>query len=209
MKKRLAGIILSVVMLAAGLTGCGSSDDAATYVKGLMDVAYNKGTEDYVEASGVKEADAKKYMEQSVEAECKIMAAYFGINNPSEEVIAEFKPVVEKMYESLEYEVKADSDKVKISANEVGIGLGEEAQQYLDDYTVKRYVDGDTTCTDETFAKEMAELLLKQMDKGSCATCDMVSDKLEITVTEKDGKFTISDEDLAKLDSELVVYIGE
>lgn len=208
MKKRVAGIVLSVTLLAAGLTGCGSSGDAADYVKGLMDVAYNKGTEVYVRAADVKEADAKEYMAQSVEAECKIMAAYFGIDNPSDAVIEEFKPVVEKMYESLEYEVEADDNKVNICSNTVGINPGEEVQQYLEDYSVKRYVDGDTSCTDETFAKGVAEVLLKQMESSSAQIHDKSSDKVEISVTEKDGKFTVSDEDLAKLDSELVVYVS-
>lgn len=203
MKKRLAGLWIAVVMLASVLISCSSSKDAEAYVKGVLDIAYNKGTEDYVKATGAKEVDAKKYMEQSVEAESKILAAYFGIEEPSDEVIEAFKPVVEQLYEGIQYEVEADGDKVTISATDAGFPFSEEAQQYLDDYVVKRYVDGDTSCTDESFAKAMAELLLKEMETAKCGT--MVN-SVEITVTEKDGGYSISDEDLVKLDEEIISY---
>lgn len=201
MKRKLAGLILSVVMAASALTGCGSSGDGADYVKGVLDVAYNQGTESYVDVAGVKEEDAKKYMEQSVTAEAKVMAAYFGIAEPSDEVIAEFKPVVEKLYEGLDYEVKADGDKVKVSSNEVAISISEELETYIDEFNVKAYVDGDASCTDEAFAKAVAEILLKDM--GVCGTKTV---EVELIVTEKDGKYTISDEDLVKLDEAIIVY---
>lgn len=203
MKKRLAVLILSLILVMTAFAGCGSSGDAEAYVKGLMDIAYNKGTEAYVKAAGVKKEEAEKYMEQSVEAEAKIVAAYFGIGNPSEEVTAEFKKFVEKMYEGLDYEVKSDGDKVIVTFTQTGITLGEEAQSYIDEFNIKEFVDGDVSCTDEAFAKGIVELLCKELEgDGSAAE----TKEVEITVTEKDGKYTVSDEDLLKLDTELVVY---
>lgn len=205
MKKRLAGILMGIILAATALTACGSKAEgsAQTYVKGVLDVAYNKGTEDYVKATGAKEEDAKKFMAQSVEAEAKIMAAYFGMEEPSAEVIEALKPAVEKMYENVSYTVEASGDKVKVSHKEIYMGASEELQQYIDDFNVKAYIDGDTSCTDEAFAKGIADIILKGTAEDFCGT---ETKSVELTVTEKDGKYTVSDEDLVALDESMIVY---
>lgn len=202
MKKRLAGLLVSAVMALSVLTGCGSSGDADAYTKGVLDIAYHKGTEEYVKVTGAKKADAEKYMEQSMEAQSKALAVYFGIENPSDTVIEAFTPAAEKICELVDYEVEADGDKVIVEAKGVEVKPGEEAKQYLDDYNVKRFVDGDTSCTDESFAKGMAELLVKELESAK----DTETTTVEITVTEKDGSFHISDEDMIKVDEALISY---
>ena len=53
--KKLKGIIIGV-LAAAVLTGCsGSANSGKEYVQGVLDVAYNKGTDGYVKAADVKE----------------------------------------------------------------------------------------------------------------------------------------------------------
>jgi len=49
-------------------------------------------------------------------------------------------------------------------------------------------------------------MICKQFEVGGCGT---LTNKVELTVTEKDGKFSISDEDLVQLDKQLVVYFPE
>lgn len=202
MKKRLAGLLVSAIMAVSVLTGCGSSSDVAAYTKGVLDVAYNKGTDDYVKATGAKKADAEGYMEQSLEVQSKALAVYFGIENPSDAVIEAFVPVAEKICELAEYEVKVDKENVTVEAKGVEVKPGEEAQKYLDDYNVKRFVDGDASCTDESFAKDMAEILVKELESAK----DAKSTTVEITVTEKDGSFHITDEDMVKVDEALISY---
>ena len=55
-------MITVTLLTAIILAGCSGSDSSkAEYVQGLLDIAYNKGTEVYVKAADVKEEDAKNY----------------------------------------------------------------------------------------------------------------------------------------------------
>lgn len=198
MKRKLAGMILGVVLAVTALGGCSKSGNSSTYLKGVLDVAYNKGTQDYVKAAGAKEADAKKYTQQSLEAEAMVMAAYFGIEEPSEEVVTVFTEFCKELYKKVSYEVKDDG---KVVINQVTLPITEDVQNYIDEFNIKQFVDGDTSCTDEAFAKGVTEVLSKALEKAETKEVTV-----EVKVSEKDGKYSISDEELQKLDEQMLVY---
>lgn len=204
MKKQWIRSFISVMLLSVlFLTSCSGSGDGADYVKGILDIAYNKGTESYVKATDVKEEEAKKYTQQSLEAEAKVMAAYFGIEEPSEQVIASFQEFCKKLFASISYKVEAKGDKVQISVNQMTIGNSEALQKYVEEFNIKQFVDGDESCTDEAFAKGVTEVLNKELEAGTCGTKDLT---IEVTITEKDGKYSISDDELKKIEDQMVVY---
>lgn len=198
-------MITVTLLTAIILAGCSGSDSSkAEYVQGLLDIAYNKGTEVYVKAADVKEEDAKNYSQQALEAEAKVMAAYFGIEEPSEEVLKSFQGFCEKMYKEVSYKVEAKGDRVQVSTNQIIIGSQSEAlQNYVDDFNIRQFVDGDASCTDEAFAKGAVEVMEQDLKKLFCGT---QTKTIEVTVTEKDGKMSVSDKDLENLDSQIIVY---
>lgn len=203
MKKVVAPVTLCV-LLAVSLMGCGSSNSAkgaAQYVQGVLDITYQKGTDAYVKAAGADKADALKYSEQAAKAQAQVMAAYFGIEEPSDEVLETFESCYVSLCEKCSYEVKDEGDKVEIQVTGVKIGGSEEIADYIDDFNVKEFVDGDESCTDEAFAKEVSELILAEQDDSSQADVTV-----EITVTENNGEYAVSDEDLAKVDAAVLQY---
>lgn len=205
MKKQIAAIMSGILLAAAVMTGCGAKGDPETYVKGVLDVAYNQGIDDYVEATGAKKADAEKYVKQSMEAEAKIMAAYFGIEDPSDKVIESFEEVVEELYRGLNYEVKADGKEVNVTLHPVRLTLSNAVKDYMEEFNVKRYVDGDKSCTDEVFAEKVSKLLVEgRVATSYVETIDPVT--VTVTVEEKDGQYTVSDEDLVKIDESAILY---
>lgn len=202
MKKRVIGLILGMAMAATAMTGCGSSGNSADYVQGVLDVAYNKGTDTYVKAAGADKEDAKKAADSSLEAEAKVLCAYFGIEEPSEDVLDTFRDFAGKMYEKASYTVKEKGDGVEVVIKPLQLFDDEEVKQYVEDFDIKEFVDGDSSCTDEAFAKGITELLEKKLEKAEYGKEVTIS----VSVTEKDGKMTVSDEDLLKIDEQIVAY---
>lgn len=202
MKRKLVGIMAGVLVLT-GLAGCGDSADSkeATYVKGLLDVAYNQGVEDYVEVTGTKEDDAKAYTQQSLEAETKVMAAYLGLADASGEAVDVLTNLCGKICEKASYEVEEKDDKVQVTIKPLDI-FSEEVENYIDEYNMKEFIDGDPSCTDEEFVDGLAEILEKELKDPSYEK----EVKVQVTVEKEGDSYVISDEDLEKIDSQVILY---
>lgn len=194
------GMIIGTVLL----TGCDSSSeaDADKVVKAYLDVAYGKSVKEYAAIADVKEADAKKYSEQSLRAEADALQAYYGMETEGSGQTEEtMEQIARLMFDKAKYSITSEGENVTITFKPVTALRSEAVTQYVDDFNVREFVDGDTSCTDETFAKGLLEVLQKDGVE--------VSDKdtqVTVTVTDKDGKTTISSDELAKIDEALLVY---
>lgn len=202
--KKLCKLCVFVCMMAVLLTGCGSSagssKDSARYVKAVLDVAYGKDVKDYVELTGAKEADVKKNAESALAAEAKVMAAYFGMEEPSEKVLDTLGDVCRLLYEKASYSAAEKDGKIVVTINPVTALQSDEVTEYVDNYNIKEFVDGESS-DDEAFAKG----LLEAVKSGKVETAKE-SKEITVTVKEKDGSFTISDEDLMKIDEQIIAY---
>lgn len=194
------GMMMGTVLL----TGCGSSSgaDADKVVKAYLDVAYGKSVTEYADIADVEESDAKKYSEQALQAEVDALQAYYGMDtegsSQTEEMLGQ---VVELMFDKTEYSVTADGENVTVTFKPVTALQSEAVIQYVDDFNVREFVDGDTSCTDEAFAQGLLEIL----QKDGVETADKDTE-ITVSVTEKDGKTTIDGDELAKIDEALLVY---
>lgn len=203
--RKLCKLCMGVCILAVLLTGCqssGSSDnsDSARYVKALLDVAYGKDVKEYAELTGEKEADVKKHAGHSLAAEAKVMAAYFGMEEPSEEVVSTFEEICTLLYEKASYSVEEKDGKVTVTINPVTTLQSDAVTEYADNYNIKTFVDGEAS-DDEAFAKGLLEAV-----KAEKAGTAKESIKVTVTVKEKDKTFTVSDEDLMKIDEQIIAY---
>lgn len=197
--KTCAWVLMGTMLLA----GCGSTaDNSKGYVKGLLDVAYGKGVEDYVQATGVKEADAETYSSQALKSEVNALQAYYGMDTEGTDKTEEtLEEVCRILYEKTSYEIKEKDGKAEVTIQPVTALESEAVTGYVDSFNVKEFVDGDQSCTDEAFAEGLLEVLKSEGVE--------VSDKkttITVTVTEKDKKPYISDEDLQKLDEAILIY---
>lgn len=204
--KKLCKLSIGICMSAVLLMGCGSSgnssknSDSARYVQAVLDVAYGKDVKEYVELTGEKEADVKKNAESSLAAEAKVMAAYFGMEEPSEDVLSTFEEICGLLYENASYSVEEKDGKVVVKIQPVTALQSDEVTEYVDNYNVKTFVDGEAS-DDETFAKG----LLEAVKAGKTDTAKE-SKEVTVTVKEKGTSFTISDEDLMKIDEQIIAY---
>lgn len=192
-----------VLMGTMLLTGCGSATDHSEgYVKGLLDVAYGKGVEAYVQVADVKKEDAEKYSSQALKSEVNALQAYYGMDTEGTDKTEEtLEEVCRLLYEKTSYEVKEQDGKAEVTIQPVTALESEAVKNYVDDFNVKEFVDGDQSCTDEAFAEGLLEVLKSEGVE--------VSDKkttITVTVKEKDKKPFISDEDLQKLDEAILIY---
>lgn len=202
MKRRIMTCCAAFMVSTMMLVGCGSSADSGKYVKGVLDVAYGKSVDDYVEAADVKEADAKKYSTQALESEVDALQAYFSMDTKgSDKTEKAFEEVCKLLFDKVSYTVEEKDGKVTIKVKSVTALQSEAVREYVDAFNIKEFVDGDSTCTDEAFAEGLLGVLKSE-------GVDVSDKETEITVSveDKDGKPSISDEDLAKIDEAAIVY---
>lgn len=203
MKRKIAGVISGVMVLAA-LTGCGESkgSEEAAYVKGLLDVAYNQGVEDYADITGIAENEAKEFTQQSLQTEAEVLTAYLGIPDASGEAVEMLTEFCGKMYEKASYQVDTKDDNVQVTIKPLDIFSSEEVEDYIDEYNKREFIDGDPSCTDADFVDGIVTLLEKELEDPSYEK----EVKVEVSV-EKDGEsYSVSDEDLETIDSQIIAY---
>lgn len=199
------GIVVLVCMLFGTLTACQSQSSAKEYTKALFDVAYGKDTKAYAKVTETSEADAKKYMEQSLQAEAEYLAQFYGLDTKDKKVIDSFADLSQKMYEKASYKVESgQGDKVIVKVKPLLViqQAKDEVDSYLRDYNVKAYVENDPKATQEVCAKEIATILKQYIGQA-----DYDDEKtMTITVKKEGNKWKVSDEDLQSIDSAIVLY---
>ncbi len=112
MKRIICGIL--VLLMTANLFGCSKKEEfnPETYVKGVLDVAYQCEVEDYIAQTGAKKKDAREAHVEFTKNSGLRLAAYFGIE-PDEDMIIEYQDVCEQLYRKLEYKVAGSEETEK------------------------------------------------------------------------------------------------
>lgn len=200
--KKIFAVIMCTAMAAITLTGCGKSKgDEASYTKGLLEVAYFAQKPENIDTLSMKKDETDAASESSCEKEAQFIASYFNMENVSDDTIKSFKEAAKKLGAAADYSVNANGDKVTVTIKPL-IVKSEELEKYVEEFAVKKYVDADKNCTEKEFVDGAVKILEKAAFNPKYA--DEV--KIDITVSSKDGKYEISDEDLAKIDNAMFVY---
>lgn len=171
-------------------------------------MAYGKDTKAYAELTDTPEDDVKKYTKQSIKAEAEFMAQYYGLDETDDEIVGIFEKLCEKLYDKASYTVtkgKGEQVAVKIKPLMVLQQAREELQEYLEEFNIKAYVDGDAAATEKSCAEKIAEICESYIDKAEYAKEVTV----ELSVAKKDGTWSVSDGDLNKADKQIICYTAD
>jgi len=197
--KKIAALICASMMILS-LSACGSGKGSnADYVDGLLDVAYF--ADDVNGAVSMSDDEIKSAREICKEKEAEFIEAYFNMEEVSDETKKAFEDAAVKLCGAVDYSVSAKGDTVTVTIKPLKV-YSEQLQEYVDDFAVKKYVDVDKSCTEKEFVDNVTELMNKAAENPSYAN----EVKVEVKVTKKDGNYSISDEDLAKIDAAMFVY---
>lgn len=201
-KNKIVAAILLAGLMACSLAGCGkSSGKASDYVDAILHIAYFSDAIDN-KTLDMTDDEVRKARQDCADKEAQFLAGYFNMEDISDNTREIFKETAEKLLAKADYTVsEGEGSKVKVSIKPL-IVYSEELQEFVDDFNVKKYVDADKSCTEEKFAEGVAGFLEKSADNAKYA--DEI--EVEVNVTENNGKYEISDEDLSKIDAAMFVY---
>lgn len=185
------------------LSGCGNAKTSgADYVEGVLDVAYF--AEDVNKSVSMSDDEIKAAREICKDKEAQFIESYFNMEDVSDETHKIFEDVAVKLCEAADYSVASDTDSVTVSIRPLKV-YSEKLEEYVEDFVVKKYVEADKSCTEKEFADNVAKFM-------SDAAENPVYDeevKVEVKVTKKGGKYSISDEDMSKIDAAMFMYAAE
>lgn len=198
--KKLVSILFAVTLLAGVVTGCGNSGSSAGYIDALMGVTYFSDAIDN-KLLDMSDEEVSKAKEQCATKEAEFLQAYFNMEEVSDETKDAFEQVAQKLGQATDYSVEGEGDKVTVTIKPLKV-YSEELQEYVDEFNVKKYVDADKSCTEKEYVDNVVKILEKSADNPQYGE----EVKIEVTVSEDGGEFTVSDEDLAKIDNAMFIY---
>ncbi len=191
-------VLLGVVAVLA--SGCGRKGTETDYVEGLLDVAYGSDAIN-AKALDMNDKEISDARSDSLSAEAQFLIKYFHMDEVSKETEDIFKDISGKLSRAADYRVSGEGEEITVTIRPLQV-YSEELQTFVDEFNVKKFVDADASCTEEAFAKGIADILEKAADAPAYG--DEVT--VKVNVTEKGGKYSVSDEDLAKIDSAMFIY---
>ena len=199
--KKIATCILGAFFMVGTLSGCsGSSVSSADYVKAVLDVAYCADDADG-NALDMSKDDVEKAKDSCIEKEAEFLTEYFNMEDVSDSTKKSLEGAAEKIFSSAKYTVEEKGDKVLVTIEPLKV-FTDSLQEYVDDFNVKKYVEADDSCTEEEFVDGVT----KELEKSAEVAEYEKKVEIEIAVTKKDGKYTVSDEDLSAIDDAMFVY---
>lgn len=199
--KKIIAFLFSLIFIVGILNGCGSSGTAADYVSAVLSVAYYSDAVDNKRLD-MKTEDVDKARQECADKEAQFLEQYFNLENVSDKTHKSFVEAAKKISACVSYTVTENGDNKVIVTTKPLIIYSEKLQEFVDDFNVKRYVDADKSYTEDKFVEGVVKIIDETVSKPEYA--DEV--KIEISIDKKDGKYQISDEDLAKIDSAMFKY---
>lgn len=199
-KKLIAALTLCVLTCAMAV-GCGSKGTAVDYVEGVMDLAY---ASDVVNDKALDMSDdqKEKAKEQSVKAEAEFLAYYLNIEDPSQQALDILAEACQELYKAAAYSVTGNEDEITVTVKPLVVHT-QELEDFVQEFNVKKFVDADSSCTDEAFAKGVAQIL-KEIAKNPEYE-EVKTIKFNIGAgANKD--YSISSDDLKAIDEAIFAY---
>lgn len=219
---------LPAAVLALALCACApgsghdvSKFDAVTYVDGLIRQNYlGEFDKQYLELVGITEAEAEATYENGIRMDADYFIYIYGIEYPTDELREELENLFKEIYSHTKYQVISaarqddGSYSVKVEAEPIDIVQLAESQwdKTVKDFYEKYPVDKLNSMSDKDYEKadrEWARLIVdlyrdKLEDVGN-QNARSISIQLE---PDKDGYYTISSGDFARLDDLIIDWSG-
>ncbi len=212
MKK--VALLLTAVLAAAVLGGCGGSFDASAYVKALMDNSYKGDSAEFVEQKVGTKEQAEQLYEEGIDTE---MSAITQGVQPSDELQSEFKDVLKDVFKNVKYTVgeatkKDDSYEVEVKYQKMNVfapameSFNAASEAYVTEMTEKA-ANGEDTPSEEEI-NEQVYVMLKDAIKEAMGSVTYGDEESTIVHIElKDKTWTPNEDDLYNL--ELLLFDSE
>ncbi len=214
-KKCAISLILVLAMCLLMLCGCGKSFDAASYVKGGLDVLYHgEVSDEYLKLVVESREECLEMYEENLQNEaknfCELFYFYLGDEEPAEEIVQLYRDIFAKSkYEIGEAEEKNGGYAVEVTVYPIDLfRTSYEALDRHDREFTQRFSYGEFS---EMAGSEIEQLYLNEVIGILRAGIDSLGylDPVKVTVqldADGDGVYTISDEDYAELHKNIIAY---
>ena len=206
MKTRMISLAVMLVLAMSMLTGCGgmTEEDAKAYVQATLDASYKADFDAYMKVTDSSKKEVQKLYDDNIE---NIVAnsglKELGITSELEE---KYRELYKTMLSKAKYTVG--------EAKETDAGF--EVVVKVEPFAFMEGVEGELTeaVQTELFAEgsvpseeKMNQLLLEKMYELLSERAEAPeygeAEELKVTVEEKDNVYSLSEEDLTKIDSRL------
>lgn len=193
--KKIKSLILPLLIITALLfTGCSrfqkKSFDAPGYIKAILDATYLGAMPQKENVIDTTEEKVKAEYDASMTRAAQTFASYYGIKNPSQEILDQFEQWVKKVYSKSSYDVKegeSDSDniyKVTVVLRPIDILSTSEntVNKYIKDFDNQNKKKKFSGYTEEQYNAVYAEGLLKLLNEYADSITYREEENITVTV---------------------------
>lgn len=222
--KKMKLLIVSFVLVATMLCGCGSSSGAdlntviyADYVKGIMDCSYKADFESYTKVCDATTDEAKEVYDSTIEYYASELMYYNGVayDYISDELKQKYIDLAADLMNKCKYTVndavKVDDEyqvKIEIEPLDINDISYDEIEAYMTEYNKMAENTDFTTMSEEAqyeleeaYALSIYNILESYVDKVGYKS---VKSKIVIIEFTEDGTYGIDDEDWYDIDDYVV-----
>ncbi len=208
-KARMATVLLTAVLAAVLLGGCGRSFDASGYVKALLDNSYKGDSAEFVAQKVGTQEQAEELYKQGIDTEMKSLTSQADV---SDELEGEFREVLQEIFKNVKYTVgeatrKDDTFEVEVKYQKMNIfteamkNFETTSQAYVNEMAEKAEQaenEADSSSQEETDAGQASSPEGDaQGDAGSLSQEEMMEEifrLLKDALKDAMGKITYADE---------------
>lgn len=217
-KLKICSALAALVLCLTALTACGGGFDAASLLKGNLDVIYLGTCDDsHLKSVGLTREEANEYYEEGILVEADYFADYFqsDYDSLSEATQQKIVDMYKQIYAKSKYELgnttkNGETYLVSLTVYPIDIiskYVDEDFDAFYDDFEA-RLNNGEF---DSLSDAEFEELWINEIIDGVSARLDKI-DYLEPEVIsvqiakDSDGYYTITDNDFQRIDSLIIQY---
>ena len=207
MKKRMLALAAVLVLAVSMLTRCGgmTEEDAKEYVKATLDASYKADFDAYMKVTDSSKEEVQKLYDDNIENIVTSSGLQdMGITSELEE---KYRELYKNMLSKAKYTVgdaKETDGGFEVVVKVEPFAFMEGVERELTEAIQNQHLAGDGSVPSED---EINQMLLNKMYELLAARAEDpqygAEEELKVTVEEKDNVYSISEEDLTKIDSRL------
>lgn len=206
MKKRMMSLAVVLVLAAGMLTGCGgmSEDDAKEYVQATLDASYKADFEAYMKVTDSSKEEVQKFYDDNIEN--IVTSSGIGDMGVSSELLKKYEELYKTLLSKAKYtvgEAKETEEGFEVSVKVEPFAFMEGVEGELTEAVqTELFAEGSVPSEErmnQLLLEKMYDLLVERAEDPKYEEAEEVT----VTVQEKDKVYSISQEDLTKIDNRL------
>ncbi len=217
--KRALTVLLVMTSLLTLLTGCGKTKTKRyqAYVETLITANYLGVSDEYVQTTGVNEADAEAMYLQNATRLASNLEDYYGLDiRMDKELAPAMEELAKKIYSKTKFEVgKAYQDNgiyyvdVTIQPIDILNQTYAEVTKYVQDFN-DRVAKGEfNNYTKEEYENVFAKGIIEILNKAADNMQYKEKEKVTVRIIEGDSSFSIKNEDFQNIDMKVIAATDE